>query len=416
LEKYRRGESASKVVFLFVQRKTRDTRRYSTESFISKLIFVVSSAAWIQLKINMGACNSAPQNKGDAKKARDDYIRSKQIDQQNMKDLENDARVCKLLLLGAGESGKSTLFKQIVTIYGEGYNQKQLNQYLPSIHQNTISSMRQLVENSDTLEEKFDPRVRHDNSSSKAFLENLPADRTYLDAELGMHIKKLWADTGIQNTHRQRSKFQFLDSADYFFENIDRICAENYEPTYTDVLRCRVRTTGIVETHFEIANHKFLLIDVGGQRNERKKWIHSFEGVTAVIFVASLSEYDQLLFEDNSTNRIHESLNLFDEICTSKWFVNSPVILFLNKRDLFQEKIQKVPMQGFFPEYTGGTDYDKGVEFIQSKFLGRVSQRKQEQIYVHVTCATDTNNVAHVFNDVKEIFIKQNLEASGLEV
>lgn len=364
----------------------------------------------------MGACNSGSQNKGDTKKARDDYLRSKQIDQQNMKDLESDARICKLLLLGAGESGKSTLFKQIVTIYGEGYNQKQLNQYLPSIHQNAISSMRQLVENSDSFEEKFDTRVRGETASSKSYLENLAADRTYLDPELGSHIGRLWKDLGIQNTFKLRSKFQFLDSADYFFDHITRISEESYEPSYTDVLRCRVRTTGIVETHFEIANHKFLLIDVGGQRNERKKWIHSFEGVTAVIFVASLSEYDQLLFEDNSTNRVHESLNLFDEICTSKWFVNSPIILFLNKRDLFQEKITKVPMSNFFPEFTGGADYEKGIEFISSKFLGRVSQRKQEQIYVHVTCATDTDNVAHVFNDVKEIFIKQNLEQSGLEV
>ena len=48
----------------------------------------------------------------------------------------------------------------------------------------------------------------------------------------------------------------------------------------------------------------FEMYDVGGQRNERKKWIHCFEGVTAVIFVAAISEYDQKLFEDASTNRM----------------------------------------------------------------------------------------------------------------
>ena len=79
--------------------------------------------------------------------------------------------------------------------------------------------------------------------------------------------------------------------------------------------------------------------DVGGQRNERKKWIHCFENVTAVIFVAALSEYDQVLYEDETTNRMTEALNLFDEICNSRWFRETSMILFLNKRDLFQAKV-----------------------------------------------------------------------------
>jgi hypothetical protein len=63
---------------------------------------------------------------------------------------------------------------------------------------------------------------------------------------------------------------------------------------------------------YVIEGKEFVVIDVGGQRNERKKWIHCFEDVTAIIFIASLSEYDSLLFEDNSTNRMHEALDLFD--------------------------------------------------------------------------------------------------------
>ena len=86
------------------------------------------------------------------------------------------------------------------------------------------------------------------------------------------------------------------------------------------------------------------MFDVGGQRNERKKWIHCFENVTAVIFVAAISEYDQVLYEDDTTNRMHEALELFDEICNSRWFRETSIILFLNKRDLFNEKISRVPV------------------------------------------------------------------------
>jgi GTPase SAR1 family protein len=200
----------------------------------------------------------------------------------------------------------------------------------------------------------------------------------------------------------------------YFLDKIDKCAAESYEPTYEDVIRCRVRTTGIVETRFEIGGHKFLLVDVGGQRNERKKWIHSFEGVTAVIFVASLSEYDQTLFEDNSVSRIVESLNLFEEVIKMKWFLNHPVLLFLNKRDLFEEKLKQTPLSSVFSDFNGGASYELAAQYMERKFLERASDDRRKQIYSHVVCATDQNNVAHVFNDVKDIIIRGALENSGL--
>lgn len=119
----------------------------------------------------------------------------------------------------------------------------------------------------------------------------------------------------------------------------------------------------------------FRLFDVGGQRSERKKWIHCFEDVTAIIFCVAMSEYDQVLHEDETTvgwtkkiwrktnflifffilfqNRMQESLKLFDSICNNKWFTDTSIILFLNKKDLFEDKIRKSPLTICFPEYTG---------------------------------------------------------------
>ena len=166
---------------------------------------------------------------------------------------------------------------------------------------------------------------------------------------------------------------------------------------------------------------------MGGQRNERKKWIHSFDSVTAVIFVAAISEYDQVLFEDATQNRMVESLNLFHEVCHSRWFENTSIILFLNKRDLFEEKIKEVDIrqrdpadedQWLFDDYTGGCDYEAAVSYIVQKYLalgqtkgtGTASAR---EIYWHVTCATDTGNISTVFNACKEIILKQSLQGSG---
>ena len=156
-------------------------------------------------------------------------------------------------------------------------------------------------------------------AESKALLESDLKEDQPVDEVLGEHIKRLWVDEAILETYNHQAEFQLNDSAKYFFDAIDRISTLGYIPSEQDVLHARAPTTGIVENHFEIDGNQFKMFDVGGQRNERKKWIHCFENVTAVLFVAALSEYNQVLYEDESQNRMVESLQLFDEICNSKW-------------------------------------------------------------------------------------------------
>jgi len=77
-------------------------------------------------------------------------------------------------------------------------------------------------------------------------------------------------------------------------------CPHRLMPTDQDILRSRVKPTGITETTFQVGELTYELFDVGGQRNEQKKWIHCFENVTALVFLVSLSEDDQMLYEDES--------------------------------------------------------------------------------------------------------------------
>jgi guanine nucleotide-binding protein subunit alpha len=85
---------------------------------------------------------------------------------------------------------------------------------------------------------------------------------------------------------------------------VERISHPDYIPDEQDILRSRVKTTGITETRFEVGQLIYRMVDVGGQRSERKKWIHCFEDVTAIIFMVAISEYDQVLFEDETVNRM----------------------------------------------------------------------------------------------------------------
>jgi len=353
----------------------------------------------------MGNICAGSENSADIKAEKD---RSRKLEQTMAQDQAADRAVNKLLLLGAGESGKSTLFKQMITIYGKGFSEQERMSYVPIIHNNILTSMRTLCKYSATF-----GAVTQTNQAAKQVVENELKGDEEIDVSIGNHIANLWKDSGILKTYAMRAKFQLNDSAAYFFDKIKDIASENYLPTQQDVLRSRVRTTGIVENEFEIEGNKFKMFDVGGQRNERKKWIHCFENVTAVLFVAAISEYDQVLYEDENTNRIIEALNLFEEICNSRWFHDTSMILFLNKRDLFAEKIQKVALTTCFPEYEGKNNYEEASEFLRALFEGK-NHNHEKVIYSHVTCATDTDNVATVFNAVKDIIIRQSLGQAGL--
>jgi hypothetical protein len=212
----------------------------------------------------------------------------------------------------------------------------------------------------------------------------------------------------------QRAEYHIIESNAEYFNRIDQIAQFNYKPSDQDILLSRVRTTGIVEERYEIEGVVFEIIDVGGQRNERKKWIHCFEDVNAIIYVAALSEYDQHLFEDKETNRMSEALALFQEMCNSPWFERTDMILFLNKEDLFSEKIKTVRINSVkeFEEYDiPAFDRDAGVKFFLEQFMMRNESAKD--IFYHVTNATDSNNVKVVFDACKDIILKRNLEDSG---
>lgn len=170
--------------------------------------------------------------------------------------------------------------------------------------------------------------------------------------DLVQAIDSLWHDPIIPTVLDRQSEFYLMDSAPYFFDDIKRIGDSHYVPNETDVLRARTKTTGISETKFksgqlsiqsDLSSHTHIydtempynsMFDVGGQRSERKKWIHCFEAVTSIIFCVALSEYDQVLLEESGQNRMAESLVLFESVINSRWFMRTSVILFLNKIDL----------------------------------------------------------------------------------
>ncbi|KAJ7756705.1 guanine nucleotide binding protein, alpha subunit [Mycena metata] len=239
----------------------------------------------------MGCVPSSPVD--HQAKARNDEIES-----QLKRDRQMAKNEIKMLLLGAGESGKSTVLKQMKIINADGYNAQEREAYKEIIYSNTIQSMRAILEAMPQLDIALAPQ----NDARRATIMSLPPqiEADFLPRDLADAVRGLWRDPGVREAVRRSREFQLNDSAVYYFNSIDRMAAPEYMPTDQDILRSRVKTTGITETAFAVGELTYKLFDVGGQRSERKKWIHCFENVTALVFLVSLSEYDQMLYEDES--------------------------------------------------------------------------------------------------------------------
>ena len=305
--------------------------------------------------------------------------------------------IVKLLLLGTGESGKSTFVKQMKIIHGDGYSIGELNNFISIIHGNLVAMDKLNI----TLHNPS-------NQVCASKIINCPTPVQYIPAEIGEKMKLLWQDDGFQECLKRAVEYQLNDSALYYLQGMDRILHPSYLPTEKDILQSHVHTTGIVETSFKDGIVTYQLFDVGGQHSERRKWLHCFDDVKAVLFVVALNGYDMILLEDGTTNRMEESLNLFQAICVNKFFDSTSIVLFLNKLDLFTEKINSTNrhLRLYFPQYTGPDhDVSAAKEFIKDQFLA--CNTKQRIIYPHFTIATDTNNVRVVFQAVLDTIVQR---------
>ncbi|CAH8640974.1 unnamed protein product [Schistosoma rodhaini] len=320
---------------------------------------------------------------------------NKEIEKQLKRDKKDARRELKLLLLGTGESGKSTFIKQMRIIHGAGYSDDERRTFIKIVYQNIYMAMFTMVRAVESL------KIPYENPANKAYGEAIKEidyeTVTTMEPQHVVAIKSLWDDPGIKECYDRRREYQLTDSAKYYLDNLDRISQADYLPTLQDILRVRVPTTGIVEYLFDLDSIIFRMVDVGGQRSERRKWIHCFESVTSIMFLVALSEYDQVLVESDNENRMEESKALFRTIITYPWFQESSVILFLNKKDLLEEKVLYSHLVDYFPEYDGPQrDAEAARDFILKMFV-ELNPDPEKIIYSHFTCATDTENIRFVF-------------------
>ncbi|KAG2455306.1 guanine nucleotide-binding protein subunit alpha-12a [Polypterus senegalus] len=348
----------------------------------------------------------APQQERDARR------RSREIDSRLAQERRSIRRLVRILLLGAGESGKSTFLKQMRIIHGKEFDQKALLEFRDTIFENIIKGMRVLV---DAREKLGIPWQNTENEKHGMFVmafEN-KAGLTVEPSTFQHYVpalRALWQDSGILEAYGRRNEFQLGESVKYFLDNLDRIGELSYLPSRQDILLARKATKGIVEHDFVIKKIPFKMVDVGGQRSQRQKWFQCFDGITSILFMVSSSEYDQVLMEDRRTNRLVESMNIFETIVNNKLFSNVSIILFLNKMDLLVQKVKEVSIKKHFADFQGDPHKLDDVQGYLVQCFNKKRRNRSKPLFHHFTTAIDTENIRFVFNAVKDTILQKNLE------
>lgn len=246
-----------------------------------------------------------------------------------------------------------------------------------------------------------------------------PSDPVHVLNSCAQPMLALWKDPSVKQRLREK-RIRVEEGSGFFLDEISRITALRYFPSDQDVLKARLKTMGVVEHAFSIADtqRRFItwkIYDVGGAQNQRHAWAPYFEDVNAIIFLAPISAFDQVLVEDPEMNRLEDSLLLWKSVVSNKLLSHVSIILFLNKVDLLQAKLKSgVRLSHHMPRYGDRpNDYENVSSYFYNKFGGihqSFSSNKDREFKIHLTSVTDTRRTATIIQNVRDIIITANLK------
>ncbi|KAJ7459317.1 heterotrimeric G protein alpha subunit 4, partial [Mycena latifolia] len=306
-----------------------------------------------------------------------------------------------VLLLGSSQSGKSTVLKQMRIIGGTPFSDREIEGFRQLVFEDLkglcyrIDSLRLLgLHLPEALRPAADliARAPHLRNGEPFPIECLHAFTT------------LWGDATVQSAVRRGNELAFGDNLPYLFAALPRLFSPSFVPTPDDILHLRSRTERVAETTVNLNGIDILVVDIGGRRPDRRKWMHTFDDVTSIIFAASLGGYDTCLTDDIAENEMQDSMVVWKDICASKYFNQTSIILCFTKNDLFEQKVLTSDIVDFFPDFNGSRgDAAAGRHYFSTRFqrlaeeVGRIHEKAA---YKHVVTATDTGMMRGFLNSV----------------
>ena len=183
----------------------------------------------------------------------------------------------------------------------------------------------------------------------------------------------------------------------------------------------RAPTTKISDFKIHYKQTILNIFDVVGQKEGRKAWIHFLESeISSIIFVSSIAAYDQTMDEDSSKNVMEDSMDLFHEIANNPFLEDIPIILLLNKMDLFEQKIEFSSISTHFPDFEGNLylnleaqTLERSKNFFMRKFQDLLID-DDRAFFTHFTTNIDSKVTTVLIPLIFQIIIENNIKAFGI--
>lgn len=321
----------------------------------------------------------------------------------------------KILILGTSNSGKSTLYRQMQIINTAGFSQDEKKSYKKILTDNIIDCISTLLDcmECNPIEAEIDGLITEFRHLASGERWNLSGCE---ETKLLKLSRQLWELPLVKACFKEHSsKLECPESIAVLLEDLDGIAKDGSLPTHKQILHCRLKTTGVRALNFVHDNNFVQVIDVGGQRSERRKWMHYFDDVEVLLFCVAIDEYDMVLREDLATRAMDESVEVFKSVINSLWFRSKTIVVFLNKVDLLEKKVATSNLQSYYEDFKGDPRVTADVvEFIKRKYL-RCNEHKNRKIFTFTTCATDTENISRVSRICFDSVLNKHLAMTGLE-
>ncbi|KAI9184610.1 guanine nucleotide-binding protein subunit alpha [Blastocladiella emersonii ATCC 22665] len=353
--------------------------------------------------------------------------RSAEIDKQLRDEAKSTGDTRRILLLGTSESGKSTVLKQMKLISNGHLNDYETSEWRRVLQGNIVRCVCELLHGMKSIGLALENPA--ESSPHADLLLALP-ESTYrkppptLPDEWVAAVVALAKDPALQVAFDRRHDL---------FEHITRLMSPACEITNDDIIHARQETLACSETRLQMHGLNYKVYDVPGSRSERHAWIPFFDDANAILFVVSTSSYDQVLAEDPTTNRLLESMMVFDSVVNNTLLEKVAIILFLNKIDLLKTKFDPAAFAAHFPDFAPAPPKEDRIEHVlkflyvfaglgsvkleahhEAKKFYYLNRKRERKLYVHNTCATDTKQVRVLLATINKIVIKLNLEMTQL--
>jgi len=251
-----------------------------------------------------------------------------------------------------------------------------------------------------------------------------PDDTQYVLGSCRPDMIALWQNPTVRAI-LQRRKIRLEELPGFYLNELDRMTSLKYVPTDDDVLKARLKTVGVCEYKFRLeasagseSGTEWRIIDVGGSRSQRPTWAQFFDAVNAILFLAPISSFDQALAEDRSVNRLEDSVLLWKSVCSNKLLANVELVLFLNKCDLLEAKLESGIRLAKYVRSFGdrSNDLDTATKYFRGKFSAILREHSPHprKFYGFCTSVTDTSTTAGILAIVRDIVVREHLKKTRL--